>query len=213
MGSGLTLRKRRLSALFLFAGLPLVAGCFQYDPVSTVSWSPDGARVAFLAHGTPWIYSLDNGRLDKVSDDRFASLAWSPRGDWIALSTFTRVATLRETGGVFREAGSYPTSAGPDMPPVLMWHPGGDRLLVGVVTYGKAATDEIEVESGESTRRGAGLGLYGADWLLWAAPVSVGRGLSPPVSRHGGRLGIQQRQLVLLLPREFSPPPLRAARR
>lgn len=173
MGSGSILR--RPLAFFWLCALPLLAGCFQYDQVSTLSWSPSGSRVAFISEGRAWIYALDTGRVSLLSEKNFTSLSWSPKEEWLALSSDTYVSTFREDGGAFRGAGIYYLEPGSDFPPLMMWNGSGDRLLVGVGDGEKVYTNEIDPVSGTVERLGSGIGMYGGEWLLWVAPVAVGR--------------------------------------
>ncbi len=177
MASGSTRHKSSLLGLIL---LPLLAGCFQYDPVSTVSWSPSGSRVAFLSGGRGWIYSLDDGSLSKLSDERFASLAWSPREDWIALSTFSHVTAFHEEAGVFTSSGVFPFEAGPEIPPLVMWHRSELKFLAGIAEGARVRTEEVDLTAGKSKELGAGIAVYGGagprggEWFLWTAPAAVG---------------------------------------
>lgn len=177
MASGLSLRK---GAAFLALGaLVLLAGCLEFDAENSISWSPSGGRVAFLSGGKAWIYSLDSGSMRELpTSARYLSIAWSPREDWIALSTSAYVEIFREQGGTFQGGQTFSTTdPSPDMSSVLAWHPDGRKLLYSEFSGESATTTEVDIDSGAVTHMGAGIGLYGpgADWLLWAAPVPIGR--------------------------------------
>jgi len=54
----------------------------------SLSWSPDGRRLAFSlpAELAVYVWNADNGARTTISADAETSLAWSPDGRWIALT-------------------------------------------------------------------------------------------------------------------------------
>lgn len=170
---------KRLSSLAGLCALTLLCGCFQFDGESTIAWAPSGGRVAFLSGGKPWVYSLDAGALSPLpGEGRYLSLAWSPREEWLAVSTASYVEAFHEEDGVFSSSQTFSTETpSPDMSGVVMWHPDGRRLLYSEFSGETATTNEVELDSGVVRHIGAGIGLYGpgGDWMLWSAPVSIGR--------------------------------------
>lgn len=168
-------RTRGLGALL---ALPLLAGCLNFDPRNTVSWAPDGSRVAFLSHGAAWIYTLDTGAAVPLSEEgSYLSLSWSPKGDWLALSTAAYVEAFHEEGGTFVSSLTFSTRLPESDVTTLMWHPDGERLLYSEVAKNTGVTTEADLSTGAVSAPGEGIGLYGpgGQWLFWAAPLAVGR--------------------------------------
>lgn len=182
MASGLT--PPRAARFLAFLPLLALAGCLDFDFSSTVSWSPSGESVAFLAEGRPFVYSLERGALAPLPvPGTYEGLAWSPEPvsdaeGWIALST----------GGVVRLAClSCGAQGGPSLwdfaipglgrETVLQWRPDGRRLLAADFSADQGATWELDLEERRAQRAGAGVAFYGpgAHWLLWSVPVAVGR--------------------------------------
>jgi WD40 repeat protein len=154
-----------------------LAGCLDFDPRNTISWSPDGARVAFLSQGKAWIYTLDTGAATPLSEESYLSLSWSPKGDWLAVSTAAYVEAYHEENGVFVSSLTFSTRLPESDVTTLMWHPDGRRLLYSEVAKNTGITTEVDVATGAVSHPGEGIGLYGpgGGWLLWAAPMAVGR--------------------------------------
>lgn len=169
-------RARSLAALL---ALPLLAGCLDFDPRNTISWSPDGSRLAFISEsGTAWIYTLDTGAAVPLSEEgTYLSLSWSPKADWLAVSTAAYVETFHEEEGVFTSSQTFSTRLPESDVTTLMWHPEGGRLLYSEVAKNTGVTTEVDLATGAVSLPGEGIGLYGpgGDWLLWAAPLAVGR--------------------------------------
>lgn len=171
-------RTGRLTALALLGALPLLSGCLLFDAASTVAWSPSGGRVVFLSEGRPWVYTLGSGKLESLpGDGRYLSVSWSPREEWLAVSTAAYVETFHENAGVFESSQTISTSKHSADLSTLMWHPDGRRLLYSEFEGETAETTEVDIESGAVSHLGAGVGLYGpgGDWLLWAVPISIGK--------------------------------------
>lgn len=210
----------RARLVSLLALLPL-AGCLEFESQSSVSWSPDGGRVAFLSEGRPWIYTLDTGAVTPLpGEGSYLGLAWSPRADWLAVSTAAYVETFRAGEAGFESVHTFSTREPESRIMSLMWHPDGRRLLYSEVTEKAALTTEVDVDSGTVSKPGRGIGLYGpgGDWLLWAVPLDVGRRETLFLERQstaGAVLPLtaptfEQDALFTLLPgiSDFSPLPL-----
>ena len=167
---------RRLLPLLL---LPLFAGCIEFQPFNTISWSPSGRELAFVANGSHWLYAFDSREVVEIAPELLPGvLAWSPREDLIAVSSGSMVGLLRRGPSGFKlqeriDLGTPPAGA----MPLFSWHPDGSRLLVSLIGDKSAWTSEISVEGATAAFVGPGVGVFGpgGDWTLWFGQLAIGR--------------------------------------
>jgi hypothetical protein len=169
---------RKLGVLAL-AALPLLTGCLQFDHGNTLTWSPTGKRLAFIAAGKAWVYDLENGAMSALPSRREPSgVAWSPRENLIATSTAGLVETFVEDSGVFFSSAAYVMPfLGSDAVSLLQWHPQEAKLIDAQLGSKGAETSEIDLSAKKASKLGPGIGIYGArgEWLLWGAQAPIGR--------------------------------------
>ncbi len=131
-------------------------------------------------------------------------MSWSPREDWIAVSTFTRLSLWNDAGGRLRPAQDYPLAgASPELSALLQWSPDGRRLLYAQDLRTSVATGEVDLDSRAAAGLGAGFAAYGpgGDWLLWQNSVSLGRReevVFDRQSRSGAKLPLPSATLGVL---------------
>lgn len=110
---------------------------FSEASVSGYSWSPDGARIAYVVaspHGTLpefslWVINSDgSGSEQLTTGNRDRSPVWSPDGTRIAFRSESRDRAL----WVMKSDGSGLAPLGPDNPAYMMqqWSPDGRTIVV-----------------------------------------------------------------------------------
>jgi hypothetical protein len=128
------------------------------------AWSPDGARLAFTAtaggFSDLYLYDLGEGRLSRLTEDRFSDLepSWSPDGRVIAFATDrfttdletlaigpTRLASIDVQSRAVRELPGF--DRGKHISP--QWSPDGQRLYFVASPTGIANVHALTVASGE----------------------------------------------------------------
>lgn len=170
-GSGITAGTRtHLYAVDARSGelSPLTQG--DYD-VTMGRWSPDGKRLAYLRDRTErmrhrtdvWVADADGSRARRLIDclPKPASLAWSPDGRWLALSSAEEDGDSRH-GLWIADAGDGTVRrlGGEDFeiePASLLWHPDGDRVLALASHRGLIELAVVDAASGEVRRFELGL--------------------------------------------------------
>lgn len=191
MASGLS--RRKLLAFFGLLALPWLSACGP-DEGSTVTWSPSGAKVAFLSAGRPWVYDLASGAVREIPIilDGATQMAWSAKEGTLAVSTNSAVEILRMDKETFVSVSSVSLAgANPADCPCksrLSWHPADLKLLVTSGEYNWAATTGIELSStGVKNDMAGGVGMFGPDgrWTLWSADIFLGNSERKLYSRQG----------------------------
>jgi Tol biopolymer transport system component len=106
-----------------------------------IAWSPDGRKLAAVDDKNLYIVSADGSRRRLLAAGRgwltgsVLQLAWSPRGDEIALGRFGEIDLVRVSDGsshVLKRAGAGPSWT-PDGATIVYWRQGRD--LPGNVVY------------------------------------------------------------------------------
>ncbi|MDQ1605589.1 MAG: TolB protein [Actinomycetota bacterium] len=91
---------------------------------SDLSWSPDGAALAYQAHRQLRIFSLNTQRTRVVASCHRCGFAWSPRGDLMAVAAGKHLRMVQlDTGAV-----AVLDTAGLSSIGQPTWAPTGDRL-------------------------------------------------------------------------------------
>jgi WD40 repeat protein len=176
MGNGLSPLNARALAFLSFAALALLTGCAQ-EPLSTIAWSPSGARVAYLDSGVPTVFDVKRSSISRLAGGPYAGLVWSPVDEAVAVSSGNTVELFRETEQGFARAASYAVGTATGGLSAMMWHPSGKKLLVARLEEDNGATWEIDLASNTVSRAMPGLGFYGPGgrWLLWWSASALGR--------------------------------------
>ncbi|MDD4253381.1 MAG: peptidase S9 [Methanoculleus horonobensis] len=110
---------------------------FSEGSVSGYSWSPDGARIAYVVASPPgtlpefslWVIDSDGSGSEQLTTGNWdTSPVWSPDGTRIAFRSESRDQTL----WVMKSDGSDLAPLGPDNPAFMMqqWSPDGRTILV-----------------------------------------------------------------------------------
>jgi WD40 repeat protein len=146
---------------------------------SSASWSPDGTRFALASQG-PRVYDARTGQLlwsKMMSIDGWTHLAWSPKGDLIAVSSSTGVH-LYDGEGVDEgeiQAGRYGH---------LSWSPDGSLLAVtsqagvALVSVAERAVVQrlvfpVTTTRGSGTRPGMGTLDHDVAWSPRGTAIAV----------------------------------------
>lgn len=96
-------------------------------PVSGVTWSPDGTRLAFVAGNRVWTANADTtgGRaLTPAGGKAYKWILWSPDGARIAFYESQQVKVMNADGTNLHSVAPVSASA-------FAWSPDGTRLVVG----------------------------------------------------------------------------------
>ena len=138
--------------------------------------SPDGARLAYTRNSDVWIYDLDRGSNDALTEGGSGphDPVWSPDGTRVAYDAGADIFVRTVGGGsAAEEVGGTPVVA--DFP--LQWLENGTIIFQ---SDGSADLFSIPAEGGEVTR------LLDADWEETAATVSPdGRWIAYSSARSG----------------------------
>ena len=110
--------------------------------VTSISWAPDGERLAFAGENAVWVTNISNGASEQIyacgTGPDACNVAWSPDGSRIAVARGHRLVLIDPDGGnealleVFNTWAFHPT-----------WSPDGSRIALVVV----------DVESANQNRR------------------------------------------------------------
>jgi Tol biopolymer transport system component len=102
------------------------------SPVISISWAPDGNRLAFAIDGAVWVTDIPEGASEEIygcgTSEGCGGLAWSPDGSRIAVALGHRLVLVDPDGGneavleVFANWAFHPT-----------WSPDSARVAVLVV--------------------------------------------------------------------------------
>ncbi len=102
--------------------------------VHAVAWSPDGARVAAGTHRGFFVFDSGSGQLvgQAARDDDIFRLAWSPRGDLIAVLSQHRMPQIYDAR-TYACVYAYPIQplASGERAAALQWSPDGSRIATG----------------------------------------------------------------------------------
>ena len=91
----------------LLASRPVILDGFDGGP-SSLSWAPDGKRLAALDAGALRIFDAESGQMLKSYPRKFNQVEWSPNGKWLLLYDSTERLVLDPNNGneVARPGGS-----------------------------------------------------------------------------------------------------------
>jgi Tol biopolymer transport system component len=134
------------------------------------TYSPDGLRVAYVARRSLVVAEADGSNPQVVFDDGVSSRVWSPTGDRIAFTTWTRgsgAVTLRVLDVATGTVTLLAEADGSDMLEVIDFSPEGDRIFFSRTNqYGPIGAGSLwSVKAdGSDLRRLVAVTAWG-DWL------------------------------------------------
>lgn len=123
-----------------------------FEEVRSLSWSPDGGRLAFVADGALHLVAPDGGDPRRIATEDAAPghVAWAPDGQHIAFVGGARLHVATRGGEDEARTLSLPPISIAD----LAWSPAGDELAVAAhrAVEGPEGLYRIDVESDEAVR-------------------------------------------------------------
>lgn len=161
----------------------LASTSFQYPPVATLNWSPDGRELAYATSDgsdLPFlpsiihILSLETGDVRQIPIPECSyvySPIFSPDGKWLAFNRgstdgISHIVVMPRGGGKTREVASAP---GTPLP--LAWSQDGKRIIFSKDYTGDLWEVDVSIEGGKASA------------LLFARDA-----IQPAVTRQGSRL-------------------------